>query len=122
MDYREWVEGTYDSMEEFKELRESMTIDLERQLEGTGLKLLKTVSRPFCFSGIVEDDDGRKWLHVLTADVSEDPNWFENVSLRRMSSQSDWKGKVYHYCHWDALRDAIMEYMKDEYDAETIAY
>ena len=120
MEYKSWLGRTWETQEDFAEFEQDMAADLKQQLEKVGITLLKTVSRPFRFSGVAEDAGERKWLHVLTEDVRDGDEWFENVSLRRMSSQSDWKGSQFHYCRWDELGPAIAKYMNDEYDSEAL--
>ncbi|MBO4365038.1 MAG: hypothetical protein J5804_01945 [Eggerthellaceae bacterium] len=120
MDYQDWLQRTWDTEEEFAAFEQEMAADLQRQLEACGLVLLKTVSRPFRLSGVVENANATKWLHVLTEDVRDGAGWFDNVSLRRMSSQSDWKGSEFHYHRWDEVGAASATYMADAYDSEAI--
>ena len=116
MDYRNWLEGTWDTESDLALLAQEMEADLVNQLRGTGIKLLKTVPNPFRFSAVLEDEDGKKWMHVLTEDVRDGEGWFENVSLRRMSSQMDWKGDKLFYHRWDELGTYTVKYMSEEYD------
>ena len=120
MDYSAWLENDWNEAERFSVLEKEMTFDLGNQLESAGLKLLSSAYRPFALSIVAENEDGTKWLNIVTEDVRKNDGWFDRVSLRRMSSPKDWKGKALHFCKWDELDEKAREYFGDEYDDEIL--
>ena len=94
--------------------------DAKRQLAEAGLKFVKHLPNPFTFRCIVGNVEGTKWIHVVGGDVRTDAAWMDHVSLRRMSSERDWKGDAFHYCTWESLGESCVEYMGAAYDDEVL--
>ena len=116
MDYRKWTDCEW-SDEVSEAFRAEMRADLEAKLAGRGISVLKSVPRDGGLSIVVGTDDKLRWLHVVLDDA-HDAASFGKVSLRRMSSERDWKGEVFHHCDWNAIGEHIAELMKPEYDGE----
>ena len=119
MDYQKWQSCTWDDAA-WAEFAPEAEADIKAQLEANGLELLRVLPNQFRIGAIAQTPDKLKWLHITTADVREDAEWFNTVSLRRMSSERDWKGDEFHYCAWPEIGSATATYMGDEYDDEIL--
>lgn len=117
MGVQNWIDCAW-TPELNQAFQDDMMKDLQERLEAQGLELVKTLPNMYCLGAVAATADGRKFLHVMTADVREDAEWFEHIRLRRMSSERDWKGDVFHYCSWDEVGEHSLKYMGDEYDDE----
>ncbi len=107
-------------MGDWEPLEEALLADTKQQLVDAGLVFLKYLPNMFKFACVVTNADNTKWIHVTTADVREGAEWMDKVSLRRMSSERDWKGDAFHYCELERLGEACAEYMGDAYDEEVL--
>ena len=120
MDISMWTDHTITSADEYAELQTALTNDLERQLSVRGLKLLRTLPNTFWFGAVAATGEGDRFLYVRIADVRDNPEWYKNVRLRRMSSERDWKGDEFHYCAWDEVGESAEKYLSPEYDDEIL--
>ena len=118
MDYQKWMTCDWAEAGAYAAFEQEAIDDLKAQLEAENLVLVKTLPNTFYFGAVVANASNSKWLHVVLPSVKDGNNWFENVSLRRMSSERDWKGDCFHYCTFDAIGKNITVYMADEYDEE----
>ena len=119
MDYQKWLDCAWDA-DSWKTFQDEMFADLEAQLAAEGLKLVKRLPNNYAFGAVAATADETKWLHVTISDVRESKDWYENVKLRRMSSERDWKGEEFHFCTWPEVGAAVLKYMGDEYDDEIL--
>ena len=115
-----WIGFDWKDPEDFKTFESEMLADLETQLAANDLKLVKVLPNQWCLGAIAGTHDGQKWLHITTADVREDPEWYQHIRLRRMSSERDWKGDAFHCCEWQEIGASVATYMGDEYDDEIL--
>ena len=120
MNYDNWLQEEWDDAGKFSILEKEMKVDLQNQIEKNGMKILSNPYRPFAVCAVVENEAGDKWLCITTDDVRGGAEWFERVSLRRMSSPKDWKGKTLHFCRWDELAEKAQQYFGAEYDGEIL--
>lgn len=108
------------TMGEWVPAEDALLADIKAQLEVAGLVFVKYLPNMFTFRCIVGNANNTKWIHVVGADTRTDEAWMDHVSLRRMSSERDWKGDAFHYCVWERIGEACIEYMADEYDDEIL--
>lgn len=106
--------------EAWEEVQTTLQTDLEEQLEAQGLKLVKVLPNRYTFGAVIANADNTKWMHVTTPDVRDTPGWLDQVRLRRMSSERDWKGDAFHYTPWSEVGAAAVTYFGDEYDDEIL--
>lgn len=109
-----------EGVEDWYPLGEALRADAEAQVAAAGLTFMKYLPNMFKFACVVANADNTKWIHVTTADARTEPAWMDKVSVRRMSSERDWKGDAFHYCTWEGLSEALTEYMGDQYDEEVL--
>ena len=115
MDYQKWIDCAFESADDFAAFEAEMIEDLKSQLAANGVELLKTLPNQFRLGAIAVIPN--KWIHITVDDV-RNPGWFDNVKLRRMSSERDWKGEDFHFCTWSEVGAAAAKYLGDEYDDE----
>ena len=99
---------------------ELILADVKAQLAEAGLKFVKYLPNMFRFACVAGNAENTKWIHVTCEDAREGVGWMDNVRLRRMSSERDWKGDAFHYCVFERLGEACVEYFDDAYDDEVL--
>ena len=117
MEFSRWKGITWDSAQ-FQAFEQEAVDDLKSQLADVDMLLVKTLPTKHCVSAVVSNANNTKWIHVVMKDVHENADFEQNISLRRMSSERDWKGDVFHSCAWNELGANIAKYMGDQYDDE----
>jgi len=120
MDYTQWKETSFSELSQYEALAAELEADLAAQLEGRPAKILRLLPNNWQFAAVLVNDDATKWMHLTVKDVREGSGWFDEIKLRRMSSERDWKGDEFHFAAWDEIGAAIEKYMGDEYDDEVL--
>lgn len=120
MDYQQWTAADLSDLKDFTAFQTEALADLEAQLQAQGLVLIQTLPNNYRFGAVVGAADDKRWIFVGIDDVREQPDWFNNVKLRRMSSRRDWKGQEFHFCTWDAVGAEASKYLTPEYDDEIL--
>ena len=105
---------------EYAQLQDELLADLNIQLTAQGLTLLSTQPNVFRFGAVVTDDTAERWVHVTIPSTAEDQFWAENVRLRRMSSERDWKGEEFHHCAWNEIGAQAKRLLSPEFDSEIL--
>ena len=116
----EFGDKIIDRMPDWTVAEEAFLADIKEQLEAHGLKFVKYLPNMFTFRCVVGNAENTKWINVVGEDTRKDAAWMDHVSLRRMSSERDWKGDAFHYCVWERIGEACVEYMAPEYDDEIL--
>jgi len=115
MDFDQWKNTDW-TEENYAIFREQALDALTDFLNEIDMILVKVLPTKFYLNGVISNKENRKWIQLKTPDVHDIENWGKGVSLRRMSSERDWRGENAYFCSWDDLQECLQKYMGDEYD------
>lgn len=122
MNLAKYSQSDLSDMKVYNKLQADLIDDLRAQLAMQGLELVSTQPNMFCFGAVAAtpaaEDGTKRFIHITIKNVAQNPDWAQDVSLRRMSSERDWKGDCFHHCSWDEVGASCAVYLTAEYDNE----